>query len=112
MAETIECSLVYDQLNGASLCCLELVSRRFQIIIGAHAENAHHPQAPHLGQACGRLGPLARIGAPQLIRATGTTVLGLGEDGGQTTRDRRDEMDPAGGQETPGPLGLPGVEEV
>ena len=27
MAKTIECSLVYDQLNGASLCCLEHVSR-------------------------------------------------------------------------------------
>ena len=43
MAKTIESSLVYDQLNGASLCCLEHVARRFQLIIGAHAENAQQP---------------------------------------------------------------------
>ena len=43
MGKTIECSLVYDQLNGASLCCLEHVSRRFQMIIGAHADNAQQP---------------------------------------------------------------------
>ena len=43
MGKTIESSLCYDQLNGASLCCLEHVSRRFQMIIGAHADNAQQP---------------------------------------------------------------------
>ena len=43
MGRTIETSLCYDQLNGASLCCLEHVARRFQLIIGAHAENSQQP---------------------------------------------------------------------
>ena len=43
MAKTIACSLVYDQLSGASLCCLERLSRRYQMIIGAHAENVQQP---------------------------------------------------------------------
>ena len=40
MGRTIEGSLTYDQLNGASLVCLEHVARRFQLIIGAHPESA------------------------------------------------------------------------
>ena len=40
MGKMIERSLVYNQLNGASLCCREHVARRFHMIIGAHADNA------------------------------------------------------------------------
>ena len=36
LSKAIEALLGYDQLNGASLCCLEHVARRFQLIIGAH----------------------------------------------------------------------------
>ena len=43
MAKTIESSLCYDQLNSASLVCMEHVARRFQLIVGAHAENAQQP---------------------------------------------------------------------
>ena len=43
MGKTIESVLCYDQLNAASLVSMEHVARRFQLIIGAHAENAQQP---------------------------------------------------------------------
>ena len=43
MAKTVESVLCYDQLNAASLVSMEHVARRFQLIIGAHADNAQQP---------------------------------------------------------------------
>ena len=43
MAKMIESSLCYDQFNAAWLVSMEHVARRFQLIVGGHAENAQQP---------------------------------------------------------------------